>query len=115
MAAASYSTAQKKGRDSRRTGDMKAIQDAFEQYYSANSNAYPTTCSSGSTITIMTGTTFLIPTDPKSPTYNYTSAGGCTATAYCICAQLENTTSGNSTNTSCNWGAGTYYCIKSRQ
>ena len=40
MGTVSYSTAQKKARDATRRGDMKAIQNALEQYY-ANNSQYP--------------------------------------------------------------------------
>lgn len=39
---ASYSTIQKKARDAKRQGDLKAAQQIMEQCYSLNSFAYPT-------------------------------------------------------------------------
>ena len=44
IAAASYSSAQKRTRDSRRAADLKAIQNAWEQYYADNSGLYPANC-----------------------------------------------------------------------
>ncbi len=44
VSVASFSTAQKKGRDARRLGDMKAMQNAFEQYYADHNSSYPATC-----------------------------------------------------------------------
>ena len=41
MGFASYSTVQKKARDSKRQGDLKAFQNAMEQCYSINDFAYP--------------------------------------------------------------------------
>lgn len=113
MGTASYSTAQKKARNARRKGDMQAIQAAFEQFYSANNSAYPTSCSSGSSITIMTGVTFTIPTDPKTPTYTYTNSD-CDSAGYCICADMEGEY-GNS-NSSCSWSSsGDHFCVQNRQ
>jgi prepilin-type N-terminal cleavage/methylation domain-containing protein len=38
----SFATAQKKGRDAKRKSDIKEIQTALEQYYSACGYVYPT-------------------------------------------------------------------------
>jgi prepilin-type N-terminal cleavage/methylation domain-containing protein len=113
MGVVSYSTAQKKGRDARRQGDMKAIQAAFEQYYAVSNGSYPAACpDSGGTITI-SGQTFTIPTDPKnSGSYTYTK-GTCDTTQYCYCAFMESGT-GNS-GAVCAAGATTYYCVSQRQ
>ena len=77
---AAYSGAQKRGRDARRRGDMKAIQNAFEQYYAEN-NAYNADCG------VITG--YLsggIPVDPKTGAYTSTS---CSSEGYCYCASLD--------------------------
>jgi len=51
MGTAAYTSAQKKSRDSRRSADLKAIQNAFEQYY-ADNGRYPTSasCTVGTTM-----------------------------------------------------------------
>jgi prepilin-type N-terminal cleavage/methylation domain-containing protein len=70
----SYSTTQKKSRDARRKTDLKNIQSALEQYYSACGYVYPTGLATdkimcGASPAIMTG----VPTDPRLPTpYTYT-------------------------------------------
>ena len=75
----SFSTAQKKSRDAKRKGDIKALQSGLEQYYSACSYVYP----SG---TLPTGTPLvcggspaiisIIPVDPKTGVgYTYTPTG----------------------------------------
>jgi prepilin-type N-terminal cleavage/methylation domain-containing protein len=90
---ASYATAQKKARDSRRKGDAKEIQAALEQYYSICGNVYPTIGSPGGTlpsaincpnppISIMPN----VPKDPRGADYICSS---CTATSYMICPSLE--------------------------
>ena len=86
-----FSTVQKKGRDSRRRADIKAMQDAFEQFYGAN-GVYGT-CTlmadyDGGSGAIMPGG---LPTDPKnSGDYIYNTTAGCTAdVGYCVCAQME--------------------------
>ena len=86
VSAVSYSSAQKKGRDSRRHTDLKAMQNAWEQYYADTNANYPSSCS--------VSTTYLpsgLPVDPKTGTA-YTDTIGwssCTTTTYCFCAGLE--------------------------
>lgn len=103
----SYSSAQKKSRDSRRTADMKAIQNAWEQYYADNSGSYPASCTISATY-LPAG----LPTDPKS-TLAYAST--CTASTYCFCAGME--VSGSNANSSCNYSAGTktHFCVSNLQ
>jgi len=114
---ASYSNAQKKSRDARRQGDMKAIQNAFEQYYSVSSGSYPASCpASGGTITIG-AETFIVPTDPRnSDPYVYTNFG-CSTSAYCYCARLETSGQGNSSTTGCNFTGSSknYFCVEKLQ
>lgn len=116
VATASYSSAQKKARDSRRQSDMKAMQNALEQYYADNSQ-YPaasTPCNLGAT-----SANYLpagLPADPK-PSQSYTIACQSTST-YCSCALLEgSTTAGNATDASCGGlgSAGAYYCVRNLQ
>lgn len=112
LATASYSTAQKKTRDAKRKGDMKAYQNAFEQYYSQynyyakNDTALNATFSNGSQ-----------PTDPKGGTgYSYTVTYDATnGVTYCVCSHLEITGSGNATNTTCTFAAGDYFCVNNLQ
>ncbi len=114
MGAVAYSNAQRKGRDAKRVGDMKAVQAAFEQYYSINT-AYSTNCS---TMAVGGGLPVL-PTDPRPSWTAYTTAGGanpgCTSTAaYCVCAVLEAST-GNS-GAACSYGsATTHFCVSQQQ
>jgi len=112
MIAAGFSTAQIRGRDARRRGDIKAMQSAFEQYYSANSGAYGGTCGAMATATYLpTG----LPTDPKT---NTTYSCSSSTTTYCTCALLESGTGGNASNASCSFvsgGTGTYFCAANLQ
>ncbi len=82
---ASYSNAQKKSRDARRQGDLKAIQNAMEQYYANHGGNYPSSCG-----TIGGDTSYLpggIPKDPKTgASYIF---GTCNASQYRYCADLE--------------------------
>lgn len=131
VGAASYSSAQQKARDSRRKSDIKAVQNAAEQYYAENSNAYPNSKTFG-TVFLPAG----FPKDPKWTSsgtyldYSYTvGPASCTTgcTLYCTCADLEST-GGNATsmgNTAaghegeCEWSAtpttATYYCLQNLQ
>ncbi|MBI1871807.1 type II secretion system protein [Candidatus Collierbacteria bacterium] len=107
LVSVAYNTAQKRARDARRRGDMNAMKNALEQYYSANSFVYPTTCSTASTY--ITGAW---PADPGSYTYTQT----CAAASYCICAQLETGSGGNSSSSACGWASnGAYYCVANLQ
>ncbi len=91
---ASYSSAQKKSRDARRHGDLKAVQNAWEQYYADNSASYPGTCTISATY-LPSG----IPVDPKSGSTTIPYQSSCTATTYCFCANLEGETN---SKTDCN-------------
>lgn len=107
FATVSYSAAQVRARDARRKADLNSMKDALEQYYAANSFVYPGTCS--------TASTFLNspwPVDPGS--YSYTQS--CAAASYCICAQLEAASGGNSSDTACAWASDAdYFCVKNLQ
>ena len=97
LGAVSYSSAQKKARDSRRKGDLKAIQNAMEQYYSVCGYEYPApdgafvpnaiVCPNPPT-TVMAAA----PVDPKlgaaSGRYQMTQPDG-TTSSYQVCATLE--------------------------
>jgi len=81
----SYSQAQKRGRDARRKEDLKAWQNALEQYYSANT-AYPNIASCDP------GSSFLpggVPIDPKNVSPYLYIVNSCVADSYDISATLE--------------------------
>lgn len=103
----SYSAAQKKSRDSRRTADVKAIQNAWEQYYADNDGSYPSSCAISSTY-LPAG----LPTDPKT---GGSYSVSCTATTYCFCGAMEAGT-GNA-DSACGYGAAskTHFCVSNLQ
>lgn len=111
IGSAAYTSAQKKSRDARRQGDLRSIQNGFEQYY-ANNSKYPTSAS------CTVDSTYLpagIPTDPKTGVA-YSIACDAQGITYCSCALLEGTTTGgNATSASCTFGAGAYFCVKNLQ
>jgi prepilin-type N-terminal cleavage/methylation domain-containing protein len=99
LATTSYSTAQKKARDTKRKSDLRTIQNCLEQYYSYNNNfkyngSLPTGSGLVSTGTLPTvlncGSTAL--TTPKDPindsNYQYLVTA-ITADSYRITATLE--------------------------
>ena len=98
---ASYSTAQKKSRDAKRKGDIHAIQNALEQYYSICKFVYPPalggdiTC--GDPVTVIMP---VVPVDPKdSSVYTYSIVGA----GYTLCtSKIESETI-------------TDYCVQSQQ
>lgn len=83
----SFSNAQKSSRDSRRRQDLVSIQNAMEQYYSANSFVYPacvgTDCAALEDY--MSGGE--VPTDPLSTNTQYTYIGD--TSSYTVTATLE--------------------------
>lgn len=107
-----YSTAQRSGRDARRKQDLVAMQNALEQYYSANAFVYPTTCSNAGTDNLKSGW----PVDPTNAG-DYTYTQNCNETDYCICATMEKDTAGNSSGVNCSsWATpGPYYCVANLQ
>jgi prepilin-type N-terminal cleavage/methylation domain-containing protein len=114
MGAVAFSTAQKKSRDSKRHGDVKAMQSAFEQYYAEN-GTYDT-CGTMATAQYLPGG---LPTDPKN-TGAYVYSCNSEATNYCACALLEDADSGNANSpgvaTSCTFASGgDYYCLGNLQ
>ncbi len=124
----SYSKKKKKSRDSRRIGDMKAIQNAWEQYYADNTSNYPSDAGCGYQQTPVAGKmsgTYLpggLPVDPKGGTpypEMYTGWRSCSASSYCFCAGMENVNAGNAA-TDCAGGAAptgysSLYCVKNLQ
>ena len=111
----SYSTAQKKSRDSKVRSDLKEIQNALETYHSIN-GSYPTDISD---LDDPTNKTYFSsgyrPKDPKTNTNysNYSSSDGST---YCLCSNaLEITGKGNASGVACTFAAGDYFCVSSLQ
>lgn len=120
MGAVSYSTAQKKSRDSKRKTDLKAIQNAFEQYYSICSYKYPSSVPSGGSDLVATManctnlssnvTIFTMPKDPLGG--NYSCVGTCDTSTYTICPPPVNGTSRLETE---NCTSGSNCCVSNQQ
>lgn len=112
MIAAGFSTAQSRSRDARRRGDVKAVQNAFEQFYANNSGSYGASCAAMATATYLPAG---LPVDPQlGTTYACTSS----TTTYCICADLEGTTGGNASNATCSFVSGSsggFFCASNLQ
>lgn len=103
----SFSTAQKKGRDSRRQGDLAAIQKAMEECYALD-NEYQTTIPWGGSLTCEDGTTITMQSVPQDPKDDSDYIGSSLDTdSYKICADLEGDGSWN--------GTGEDYCVYSQQ
>ncbi len=91
LGASSYSTAQKKARDAKRKGDLKAIQNAYEQYYSICGFNYPNSAAVPASITCASPETTImavVPVDPKTAA-SYTCSPACSTSAFTICATME--------------------------
>jgi prepilin-type N-terminal cleavage/methylation domain-containing protein len=111
MGAVAFSTAQRKGRDSKRRADVKSMQNAFEQYYADpdGGNGNYDDCEVMDAVEYLPGDR---PLDPQTGT-DYTCVGG--PNAYCVCALLEEEGSGNSSDQSCSYGTGDYHCASNLQ
>jgi prepilin-type N-terminal cleavage/methylation domain-containing protein len=110
LGTAAFSTAQRKGRDARRQGDMKVMQAAFEQYNAQNGSYGTCAAMKGDTTTLPGGA----PLDPATGLdYTCSASGGDT---YCVCALLDTEGAGNSSDgTSCAFDGGDYFCVKNLQ
>ena len=109
MGAAAFTTAQKKGRDAKRRADIKVVQNAFEQYYADNNSLYAACGTMDSNIYLPGG----MPVDPQSPDQDYSCAGD--ADSYCVCAELEDSTGGNSDADCAYTSGGAYQCASNLQ
>ncbi len=118
MGTVAYTSAQKQARDGRRRTDLKALQNAFEQYYADNSGSYPSTCT-------MTDVKYFpggFPMDPKSKKNYYTAGTSdgitivntCTTTSYFFGVSLESTTNAGY-DSGCNSASDKYFCVKNLQ
>jgi prepilin-type N-terminal cleavage/methylation domain-containing protein len=116
--AVSFSKIQKDGRDQRRIGDLKSIQNAAEQMillsgnYPNSVNYYRVTSPSW----VANGQTVLnkVPVDPKDSS-NYLVSGVSTTT-YCVCALMENTKNSNAENATCGFANKVnYFCVQNQQ
>lgn len=92
---ASYSTVQKKSRDAKRQGDLKAFQSAIEQCYSLNNFTYPSISGTGtrsiSQVCPVTGGPSMTITDPLSTgLFTVTTTVDCPS--YKISVNLETST-----------------------
>jgi prepilin-type N-terminal cleavage/methylation domain-containing protein len=101
ISVASYGSAQKKGRDARRHGDMNALRNAWDQYYADNNGNYPSGSACGWVLNpapgVNIGPAYLpggYPVDPKSGAEYRLTVGwrACSASSYCMCAGLEGET-----------------------
>ena len=80
----SYSTAQKKSRDSKRQSDLKEIQNALESYHAVEDSKYPTTYPDDIASYFSTGS---VPVDPKTGDPYVGNPFG--VDGYTICTDLE--------------------------
>ena len=119
IGAASFSVAQRQGRDARRRADMKSFQNCIEQEKAgratASSHAYlnteVTTCTTGMGLKDPTGGNYSVSLRYSGGSPNWT-------VGYCAAAQLDSTTAGNCVGCSSGStvsGATTHYCVTELQ
>ncbi len=114
IASASYTSAQKKARDARRSSDMHAVQNAAEQYY-ADNVFYPPNETFGAAY-LPAG----FPSEPKTgwDAYVYTPIGVAPHAGYYACAKLESPKGNATASDGTGFGTtttGTHYCVKNLQ
>ncbi len=112
LGSVSFTTAQKKARDAARRTDMKAMQDAFEQFFSVNG-----TYDICANMAVAPFSPQGLPTDPKPgwDAYDF----DCSTNDYALCAHLENET-GNADAvgnppTYDNSGDEEWFCVQNQQ
>lgn len=111
----SFSRAQKDGRDQRRVEDLKAVQNAAEQYFLLTGN-YPTSASSWSVGNQVILQKFPVGPKKENYIYYYSSANN----GFCVCANgMESGKYGNAGSTGvfpCDFqSGGSVYCVGSQQ
>jgi len=107
----SFSQAQKQSRDAKRKGDMKSVQNAFEQY-SVTNGRYPENVTEANALFQDS----ILPVDPLNTATNYYKLTyNATGASYCVCAYLEIPGKGNATDYDCTMGTGNYACVKNLQ
>lgn len=110
----SFTSASQRGRDGKRESDIAQTRAALELYRS-QFGKYPLSANFSAMASTLQTSDYLsppLPADPKPApytqySYSYANSGA----TYCLCAKLEHTGGGNSTNASCTSGAGDYYCM----
>lgn len=123
LATVAYTSTQRGGRDARRKQDLVAIQNALEQFYSANTYEYPSgvdysnsTCKDANVLTYLRGPW---PVDPGTDLDYSGSTTSCDGYTYCICAEMEGANGpGNSVLADCVFesvGVRKYYCVTNLQ
>lgn len=126
VSASAYMTAQKRGRDAKRRGDVKSIQQALEQCYTLD-GLYPEALTPGEALECGSSQVVInqVPDDPKNDvTYTYDGIYSPAADrlTYCLCILLEQVGAGNAAaagaNGSCTYVSGedsNYQCVNSQQ
>ena len=124
LSIAGLSNGQKKSRDTRRKEDLKAVQNAFEQYYTVHGAYFVGVNNLVSYVNGMQaedGKDYLpagAPLDPKNEgEYAYSMQAN--SSSYCICAKLESST-GNAYRradaATCYYGGDlSYFCVNNLQ
>lgn len=91
----SFATTQKKSRDAKRKGDIKAVQNGLEQYYSTCGFVYPTgTLATALACGASPAIISVIPLDPRTNAiYTYSPTGTAPSIdGFGICTTLESET-----------------------
>lgn len=108
MGAASFSVAQKQGRDARRRGDMKAYQNCMEQCYAAGTSTYASGTCHSAPYSCNSGLADPVGTNP----YNFAPV----AASYTGCAYMDNGKGNSNNNTFSSTTAPlNWFCVRNQQ
>ena len=107
----SYRGISANARDNKRRADMSTVRQALVLMRS-DTGAYPTRNTFGPMLTDLVNGDFIsqpLPSDPRPTRSSYSYNGG--GPTFCLCAELEDNTEGNS-NGACGFGvATTHFCV----
>ena len=99
-------------RDGKRKADLETVRQALVIYRSEGTQ-YPGGGYDGMIETLNADGYISnpVPQDPGSNSYHY-GPRGANNTGFCLCAQLEDTSAGNSSDNNCTFSGTTHYCLE---
>ncbi len=107
-----FQNAGQNARNGKRKADMESIRQALV-LYRADQGEYPTGSFSAIADALIAASYLSAPAPTESKSGHDAYSWNGSTSSFCICATMEGDNNpGNSTNTSCVFGTGDYYCAK---
>lgn len=111
----SYRNASISARNSKRKTDVESVKQALVLYKQDTTGSYPagsgTVENFNSAVSTLVSGNYLSEPRPDNTNSDYRYRQQDSGNGFCVCAVMEGTNKGNSTNLTCtNWSAGSYYC-----